>query len=334
MDCSPPGSSLCGIPRQEHWRGCHSSSRGSFQPRDWTCVSCAGRQTLYHWATQSFSSSHLVVRWESGQVCIWGSEACWERKDNDPDSVSLSFHVFQWCLEDRSYDWDAQTPEGRELEWKGELVLASQTRHPPTGFTPAPLLTQLLRHRECGRRAPVRPVSHLLSAGPPSWEQGPAERQQQPWRLGSHLPFSMTVGTPQLLELARETWRSGEWTSQVSGMRAQRHLIWACRWVCPYYIPSPRELTPSCDTVLLLLLFSCYVVSDALPPQGLQHARLPCPLLFQRVLKLMSIDHWHHPTISSSVAAFSSCPQSFMDFNCYSSRVIWAGMRYFWGSRE
>ena len=31
--------------------GCHSFSRGSFQPRDWNQVSCIGRQMLYHWAT-------------------------------------------------------------------------------------------------------------------------------------------------------------------------------------------------------------------------------------------------------------------------------------------
>ena len=30
---------------------------------------------------------------------------------------------------------------------------------------------------------------------------------------------------------------------------------------------------------MLLLLFSCWVVSDSLPPHGLQHARLPCPPL-------------------------------------------------------
>ena len=29
-----------------------SFSRGSFQPRDWTCVSCIGRWILYHWATR------------------------------------------------------------------------------------------------------------------------------------------------------------------------------------------------------------------------------------------------------------------------------------------
>ena len=31
----------------------------------------------------------------------------------------------------------------------------------------------------------------------------------------------------------------------------------------------------------------------------------------RRLLKLMSIESWSHPTISSSVTAFSSCPQSF-----------------------
>ena len=31
----------------------------------------------------------------------------------------------------------------------------------------------------------------------------------------------------------------------------------------------------------------------------------------QSLLKLMSMDRWRHPTISSSVVPFSSCPQSF-----------------------
>ena len=29
-----------------------SFSRGSSQPRDWTCISCIGRLVLYHWATR------------------------------------------------------------------------------------------------------------------------------------------------------------------------------------------------------------------------------------------------------------------------------------------
>ena len=41
-----------GFPRQEHWSGLPSFSRGSSWPRDWTHNSCTGRQILYHWATR------------------------------------------------------------------------------------------------------------------------------------------------------------------------------------------------------------------------------------------------------------------------------------------
>ena len=55
MDCSPPGSSVCGIlwARILEW-GAISFCRGSSQARDRTCVSCGscfGRQILYPWAT-------------------------------------------------------------------------------------------------------------------------------------------------------------------------------------------------------------------------------------------------------------------------------------------
>ena len=50
---------------------------------------------------------------------------------------------------------------------------------------------------------------------------------------------------------------------------------------------------------------------DSLQPHGLQHTRLPYPL---PALKTCSsscpLSRWCHPTISSSVDPFSSCPQS------------------------
>ena len=51
---NPPGSCLSvGFFRQAYWSGLpFSSSRWSFQPRDWTRVSYIGRRILYHWATQ------------------------------------------------------------------------------------------------------------------------------------------------------------------------------------------------------------------------------------------------------------------------------------------
>ena len=56
--------------------------------------------------------------------------------------------------------------------------------------------------------------------------------------------------------------------------------------------------------------FSCPVVSDPLWPQGLQHARLPCPSPAPRACSNSSpLSQWCHSTISSSVVHFSSCLQ-------------------------
>ena len=47
-------------------------------------------------------------------------------------------------------------------------------------------------------------------------------------------------------------------------------------------------------------------------PRGLQHARPPCPSPTARVYSnSCPLSQWCHPTISSSVISFSSCPQSF-----------------------
>ena len=52
-------------------------------------------------------------------------------------------------------------------------------------------------------------------------------------------------------------------------------------------------------------------VSNSLWPHWLQHARLPCPSLSHRVCsKSCPLSQGCHPTISSSVACISSCPQS------------------------
>ena len=63
---------------------------------------------------------------------------------------------------------------------------------------------------------------------------------------------------------------------------------------------------------LLLLLFSRSVISDSLWPHGLHHTRLPCPSPSPRVYSnSCPLSSWCHPTISSSVVAFSSCLQPF-----------------------
>ena len=58
--------------------------------------------------------------------------------------------------------------------------------------------------------------------------------------------------------------------------------------------------------------FSHSGVSKSLQPHGLQHARLPCPsptpIAYSNSCPLSL---WCHPTVSSSVVPFSSCPQPF-----------------------
>ena len=58
--------------------------------------------------------------------------------------------------------------------------------------------------------------------------------------------------------------------------------------------------------------FSHSVVSNSLWPHGLQQARPLCPSPSARVCSNSHpLSQWCHPTISSSVVPFSSCPQSF-----------------------
>ena len=63
MVCTSPGSSVHGISQGRilEWLTI-SFSRGSSQPRGQTCVSCIGRQILYHWATRACWCEHWGVK--------------------------------------------------------------------------------------------------------------------------------------------------------------------------------------------------------------------------------------------------------------------------------
>ena len=69
--------------------------------------------------------------------------------------------------------------------------------------------------------------------------------------------------------------------------------------------------------VYLCLLFylcccCCSVVSESLQTHELQHTRLPCPLPSPRACSnSCPLSWWYHPTTSSSVVRFFSCPKSF-----------------------
>ena len=74
--------------------------------------------------------------------------------------------------------------------------------------------------------------------------------------------------------------------------------------------------------------FSCSVVSDSLWPHESQHAGPPCPSPTPGVYSnSCPSSQWSHPTISSSVIPFSSCPQSLPAWGSFpiSQLFAWGG---------
>ena len=73
--------------------------------------------------------------------------------------------------------------------------------------------------------------------------------------------------------------------------------------------------------------FSGSVVSDSLQPHEPQHTRPPCPSPTPGVHpNPCPLNRWCHPTISSSVVPFSSCPQSFpASGSCQMSQLFASG---------
>ena len=73
--------------------------------------------------------------------------------------------------------------------------------------------------------------------------------------------------------------------------------------------------------------FSCSVVSDSLQPREPQHARPLCPSPTPGVHpNICPLSFWCHPTISSSVIPFSSCPQSFPASGPYAVSELFASV--------
>ena len=66
-------------------------------------------------------------------------------------------------------------------------------------------------------------------------------------------------------------------------------------------------------------------MSNSFWPHGLQHTRLSCLSLSLRVCSnSCPLSLWCHPTISSSVAPFSSCLQSFPESGSFSMNWLFA----------
>ena len=73
-----------------------------------------------------------------------------------------------------------------------------------------------------------------------------------------------------------------------------------------------KEEPSHTKTDSIAIQFSSSVVSDSLWPHEPQHTRPPCPSPTPGVHpNPCPLSWWCHPTISSSVVPFPSCPQSF-----------------------
>ena len=71
---------------------------------------------------------------------------------------------------------------------------------------------------------------------------------------------------------------------------------------------GPRETNENFEAPVVVIQLLDVV---SLQPHRLQHARLPCPSPSPRACSnSCPLNCWCHPTISSSVIPFSSCPQS------------------------
>ena len=71
--------------------------------------------------------------------------------------------------------------------------------------------------------------------------------------------------------------------------------------------------------------FNHSVVSDSLQAHEPQHTRPPCPSPTAGVYpNPCPLSRWCHPTISSSVVPFSSCPQSFPESGSFPTSQLFA----------
>ena len=110
-----------------------------------------------------------------------------------------------------------------------------------------------------------------------------------------------------------------------ANLMGKNHILLLFIWLhwanCGILVPNSIVKANAAPTDILIytflstseveLQFSCSVVSDSLQPRGLRHARPPCPSPAPGIHpNPRPLSRWCHPTISSSVVPFSSCPQS------------------------
>ena len=112
---------------------------------------------------------------------------------------------------------------------------------------------------------------------------------------------------------------------------AKKKMMWKTKWLLDFrsercywekthmqrhmHIPRNVRWIPHFTLflkIMLLLLFSRWVMSNSLQFHGLQHIRLLCPSLSPRICSNSCLlSRWWYLTLSSSAAPFSFCLQCF-----------------------
>ena len=129
-------------------------------------------------------------------------------------------------------------------------------------------------------------------------------------RTTSFFICSCNLGYPGWKE-KQWTWNAGKaslWVHTFKKRKGSNGLGFSsCLCHCLLFLSLIRVLYVKIE----LLQFSCSVVSDSLRLHGSQHARPPYPLPTPGAYSNpCPSSRWCRATISSSVAPFSSCPQS------------------------
>ena len=106
-----------------------------------------------------------------------------------------------------------------------------------------------------------------------------------------------TLTTPIQHNTRSTSWSSDKKKKRYQYWKGRSKIVSICRW----------------HDFIYVVVFQSLSYAWFFPMLGLQHARLPCPLLSPRVCSnSCPLNQWCHPTISSSIAPFSSCPSSFL----------------------
>ena len=140
----------------------------------------------------------------------------------------------------------------------------------------------------------------------------PTVQETRVWSLGQEDLLEKKMATHSSILAWKTPWTEEPGRLQSTGSRRVGH-----DWATSLSFLSLLFL--ALNRALKAILFFCcpgYFFSVVFQPlscvwlwsHGLQHARHPCPSLWV-CSNLCSLGQWCHPTISSSVFPFSSCPQ-------------------------